>query len=195
MKQLNNYINESLKTNTTFYMPSAEVLSLYLFEAEGQISDGKYENEKTNWEKWFDKINFVQGDPGFKSRCKIYPYEFDDIIDIKEIEIRMLTYGRLAKVLEFDFIKELYVVDVYYDIRTFIEFIGNMLNENLSYNEAKIKFDKKIKSYSHMKKNLSEYLHKIFNEELYEKYKKSKYSLSELKSDIKLLDEVFINKK
>lgn len=197
MKDFSTYITESLgTTNMTLYCPSATVLALYLFEAEGQISDGKYENEDTNWEKWISKIKFVEGDPGYHTRLKhIYPYEFDDIIDIKEIKDRMLIYGKIGKVLGFDALKTLYEDDMHYYIRDVIEDIGRMIAKKASYEDIQKAIEERADDGIFRKRGVPEYLPKVFNENLYQKYLKASYSTSELTSDIKLLDEMFRNRK
>lgn len=167
------------------------LIPAYLYDSEfaGQISDGKYENARPydHW-KWIINAKIiVDGNEYYtSSRNKISKrYSFSDFA--KYIEnalngdknylwtLRILNYGRLAKVLENMGETEI-VENEYFD--NIAEIFGSAL-----YKDPNIEFDD-------VKSTIPEYRKKVtsskyYNKKYFEAFKKTEYTLKEVKSDIK----------
>lgn len=188
--------------NTTFYFPSCSVLSLYCFEMEGQITDGKYENVNTGWQKWFSSYNIKFGESGYESPYKIYPYTITDFYKnyIDSWGIRMYYYAKYADAIDnFNFIYNIYKnVNLSGWASMFIEYFGKAVESGKTFEETMEfifnKFDEISKITPSINK-IKDYLNVLFNRYIYNKYKNSNYSLDDLKKDLRILAKTFKNKK
>lgn len=193
MKNFKEFVNESIRPKQTiFYFPNATIFGLYMFEMEGQISDGKYENDKTKYDKWINTLSIKQGEPAYKSYFNLMKFDISDIY--KEFKntwgIRIYYYAKYSNVLnDFDLYNKVYSEGDDSYIRKLIENISKIIEDDKSYEDALKYFNEFSKKYN----NIS-YLDKIFNEDIYNKYKNSKYSENDLMKDLETLSETFKNK-
>lgn len=188
--------------NTTFYFPNCSVLSLYCFEMEGQITDGKYENINTGWNKWFSCLNIKQGESGYESPYKIYPYTITDFYKkyIDDWGIRMYYYAKYANAVDnFNFIYNIYNIEKSRGwISTFIEYFCKAIESGKTFEETIEYIYNMFDEYNKIipaVNNIKDYVDVLFNEHIYNKYKNSNYSLDDLKKDLRILAKTFKNKK
>ena len=193
MKSINNFVLERFNRgpvkDTVLHFKSLVPAYLYRYEFSGQISDGKYEKASPifHWE-WVEYTDEVVDGNEYYTASYPHPknnYSFSDFAkyidsalkgDKENLwSLRILEYGRMARVLESMGVKTI-------DENLHLDAIAQIFGDTLYFNKDAEFKDTESKIPDYWKKYTSS---KLYSKKYFDAFKEASYDLKDFKEDVK----------